>query len=765
MTSNLQLWAGIECTVNRVAETFFDQLEWSGHARRAEDLDLFASLGVKAIRYPLLWERVAPNGLAQADWTWADQRMERLRQLGIRPIVGLVHHGSGPRHTSLVDPAFPQQLAEYARAVAQRYPWVDAYTPVNEPLTTARFSGLYGHWYPHGRDENTFARALLNQVRGTQLAMQAIRQVNPAAQLVQTEDLGKVYSTPTLDYQADYENTRRWLSLDLLVGRMTKKHSLYDYFDWAGISENELRAVVEAPCPPDVIGLNYYITGERFLDERLERYPAQFHGGNGQHQYADIEAVRVVAEGVAGIGVLMQEVWERYRRPLVVSEVHLGATRDEQVRWLVEVWQEAQAARAAGVDIRAITIWSLLGAYNWHCLVTRDECHYEPGVFDLRSGLPRPTLLAQAARALVERGSFDHPVLDTPGWWRQPTRLLYPAVPRRAEFAYFRQPAAGNVQDILARTESALAAETDLAQDSGSPSGSPIAIPGALSQPAPRQLLITGATGTLGQAFQRLCEMRGLPYHLATRQEMDLTDPQAIEAVLEARHPWAVINAAGYVRVDQAEQEPEACFQANTYGALNLAHACQRREIPFLTFSSDLVFDGQQQTPYLETSPVNPLNVYGRSKAEAEAQVLQAYPAALVVRTSAFFGPWDSYNFATQTLQAVQQQQPALAAQDVLVSPTYVPDLVNASLDLLLDGEQGLWHLANQGGLSWYEFACQLAETARLDTRHIQPCELAEMPFIAPRPRYSVLASERGILLPPLENAVERYYGAVKAVL
>src|SRR5215218_9741125 len=102
-------------------------------------------------------------------------------EVGVRPIAGLVHYVSAPRHTCLSDPAFPEKLASYARAVAERYPWVEDYTPVNEPLTTARFSGLYGHWYPHGRDGRTFARALLNQLRGVVLAMRAVREVSPAA--------------------------------------------------------------------------------------------------------------------------------------------------------------------------------------------------------------------------------------------------------------------------------------------------------------------------------------------------------------------------------------------------------------------------------------------------------------------------------------------------------------------------------------------------------------------------------------------------------
>ena len=103
-----------------------------------------------------------------------------------------------------------------ARAVAERYPWVDAYTPVNEPLTTARFSALYGHWHPHSRDSKTFIRVLLTQIRAVVTAMHAIREINRDAQLIQTEDLGKTFSTRQLAYQAEFENERRWLTYDLL---------------------------------------------------------------------------------------------------------------------------------------------------------------------------------------------------------------------------------------------------------------------------------------------------------------------------------------------------------------------------------------------------------------------------------------------------------------------------------------------------------------------------------------------------------------------
>src|SRR3954470_8142173 len=169
-----ELWGGLECSVNRIRDTYRDQTVLSGHQDRIEDLERFAEIGFRALRYPVLWERVAGESLEKCDWRWSDVRLKRIRSLGMRPIVGLLHHGSGPRYTDLLDEQFPAKLTAYARKVAERYPWADAYTPVNEPLTTARFSALYGFWYPHACDDRSFLRALFNEVMGTILAMRAI---------------------------------------------------------------------------------------------------------------------------------------------------------------------------------------------------------------------------------------------------------------------------------------------------------------------------------------------------------------------------------------------------------------------------------------------------------------------------------------------------------------------------------------------------------------------------------------------------------------
>ncbi|MDP2342361.1 MAG: glycoside hydrolase [Deltaproteobacteria bacterium] len=427
MTSKLELWVGVEGTVNRVGDRFFDQLARSGHLRRADDVDLIAGLGSTTVRYPFLWEHADPDGdasLGSGAWRWdfADERAALLRDAGLKPIAGLLHHGSGPRGTSLVDDAFPRRFANYARAFAERFPWIDDYTPVNEPLTTARFSGLYGWWFPHACDDVVYLRALLRQLEATVLAMREIRRVNPYARLVQTEDLGLTTCSPGLEEQAAFQNHHRWLTFDLLAGRVTPRHPLYDWLvDVGHVSARSLAFFAEQPCVPEVLGLNHYVTSDRFLDLDLARHPRSSWGGNGRQRYADVAAVTV--SPLRGHAAILRETWERYGLTVALTEVHLGGESADQLRWLHEAWTAAAAAKAAGVDVVAVCVWALLGSFDWDCLVTQErgpkDQHYEPGPFDVRGPVPLPTALAHMTRALATTGRCDHPVLQTPGWWRR----------------------------------------------------------------------------------------------------------------------------------------------------------------------------------------------------------------------------------------------------------------------------------------------------------------------------------------------------------
>jgi dTDP-4-dehydrorhamnose reductase len=726
------MWGGVECTVNRVGDRYFEQLLRSGHAYRLEDLDLVSETRVRALRYPVLWELHAPSESESPHFGWSDERLERLRQLRIRPIVGLTHHGSGPRHTSLLDPRFGDKLADYARRVAERYPWVTDYTPVNEPLTTARFSGLYGHWYPHATDERAFLRAVLNQCRGVVLAMRAVRDVSPGARLVQTEDLGHIYASERLRYQAEFENERRWLSFDLLCGRVDRAHPLWRPLRSSGLTEAEAAWFQENACAPQILGINHYITSDRFLDEDMGKYPAWSHGGNGRDRYADVEAVRARLDCDISTENVLRQAWRRYGLPLAVTEAHLGSTREEQIRWLEEIWSGCLKLRGEGADVRAVTAWSMFGAFDWNALVTRDAGFYEPGAFDVRAPSPRPTAIARVVHKLATTGEArGEPLLGLPGWWRREDRLYHP-------LAHGRTPA-------ITQTEPTVDMDVE-----------------HTGHTAERPLLILGATGTLGAAFARLCDARGIPHLAIGRKELDLTRGARADALLASTNAWAVVNAAGYVRVDDAESDREACLTVNAHGPAALAAGCARNGVPFVAFSSDLVFDGaRNERPYVERDAARPLNVYGMSKLAMENDVLATHPRALVVRTSAFFGPWDEANFVYSVLRALSSGKKFHAAEDAVVSPTYVPDLVHATLDLLIDGEAGLWHLSNVGAVSWFELARRTAEMARLSVDRVRPRPMHAMGYAAKRPLYSALASVRGWVLPKIDDALSRCVDAL----
>jgi dTDP-4-dehydrorhamnose reductase len=507
----------------------------------------------------------------------------------------------------------------------------------------------------------------------------------------------------------------------MLLGRLNAQHPMWGWLTAHGLSPEDLDLLVAEPCPPAVVGINYYVTSDRFLDHRLERYPESTHGGNGEHRYADLEAVRVRREGIYGHAALLRECDERYHLPLAITEAHLGCTREEQVRWLLEAWQGALSAREAGADVRAVTAWALLGCTDWDSLVTRSAGHYEPGAFDVRSPTPRRTALGSAIRDLAAGGVPKNPAVHAPGWWQKPSRLLIPPTPQEARARNSR------------RSES-------------------------------RPILIAGATGKLGRALAQACAQRGLEYRLLRREDLDIASSASVESALARYRPWALLNAAGYARVDDAEHETNACFRDNTTGPVTLATVCNGLGVALVTFSSDLVFDGRKGSAYVESDRPNPLGVYGRSKAEAEWRVLTTMPRALVVRTSAFFGADDPHNFIVAALRALSAGQAFRAAGDVVLSPTYVPDLAQATLDLLVDGEHGTWHLANEGALSWADLARAAATAAGLDAKLIEACPASELGWCAPRPSSAVLASERARLMPSLDDALGRLVRA-QAVL
>ena len=629
----LRLWGGIECTVNRVADVYVDQCAKNGHDSRSGDLERFRELGLDRIRYPFLWEKIAPAAEGEFDWTQSDLRMAELRAAGLNPIAGLLHHGSGPAYTDLMDRTFPKKFAAFARAFAERYPEVEDYTPINEPLTTARFSGLYGVWYPHAKKDRSFVRALYNQVRATRDAMREIRKVNPRARLIQTDDLGRARGTRVLKYQVDFENDRRWLGFDLLAGRVVPAHPLHYFLLKNGLKASELDDLAADPARPDVIGVNHYLLSNRYLDHRCDLYPAHLHGGNERHSYADCGAVDVRHVPYLEPKEIYREAWERYGLPIAITEAHTHGPRETQLRWFTEIWNAARELRAEGADVLAVTAWSLIGTYDWNSLCTRDEGFYEPGVYDVRSktGL-RATALVQLLKMASSGGELSevHPVVQGQGWWRG------------AERGVFGEKSV----EILC----------------GSSTDSPKFSEG-------RPLAILGAAGSIGAAFVRLCRERGLAYRAYTHAELDARDENAVREMLVSVTPWAMIDATA----------------GNDRSVLESLAA---------RFSTPVVqFLAESDAPNLAESA-------------SPAHVLR-------VRTGKLFSPWNHRSVPSR-------RGPA---------PTYLPDLVHGTLDLLIDGETGLVHLANAGSRGSSDFSSREG-----------------------------LSSTRVAPLPVIDDAIARYY-------
>ncbi len=394
-----------------------DQSAETGWSNRLGDVDLIADLGVAACRFPVLWEHVAPIAPAVRDFGPAMLRLERLRGRGVEPIVTLLHHGSGPRYTHLLDPAFPELFAQYAAHAARVLPGVRRWTPINEPLTTARFSTLYGVWYPNLRDDRAFGRALLHQTMATLLAMERIRAVSADAQLVVSEDLqgftaGDSAAAPYVAFLRE----RAFLSIELLAGHVVPGHALYGFLrERCGVTAAELRTVVTHALQPGLVAFNHYPHSERYV----------YASADGT--LGDLPAVYVDERFEPRCGPLLRAAAQRLAVPLALGEVHIDAPADERVRWLTQHVGDVDALRAGGVDVRALGVWAAFGMLDWHSLLRGRDAAVEDGIYTFAGpdGQPQPTALTAAVIALA-RGQRP---LDTGvrGWWERPERLRTPA--------------------------------------------------------------------------------------------------------------------------------------------------------------------------------------------------------------------------------------------------------------------------------------------------------------------------------------------------
>lgn len=268
------------------------------------------------------------------------------------------------------------------------------------------------------------------------------------------------------------------------------------------------------------------------------------------------------------------------------------------------------------------------------------------------------------------------------------------------------------------------------------------------------KILLTGAGGQLGRALQRAFEDDEVTAF--THAQLEIAKSQEVNEALAAYRPDIVINAAAYTNVDGAETDQESADRGNALGPRNLALATARRQIPLLHLSTDYVFDGASARPYHEFDQTNPLSVYGRSKLAGEQAVAGYNPRHYIVRTAWLYSA-EGKNFPKAML-AQSARDEVRVVNDQYGSPTYAPHLAAAIADLIETEKYGIYHLAGNGGASWYELTRTLYRNCGIGTR-VQPVATSEFPRPAPRPRYSVLTTiqDPQILLPPWEEGLAEF--------
>ncbi len=280
------------------------------------------------------------------------------------------------------------------------------------------------------------------------------------------------------------------------------------------------------------------------------------------------------------------------------------------------------------------------------------------------------------------------------------------------------------------------------------------------------RLAVIGSTGQVARSLQERAATRDIDVVAFGRPGADLARPETIKAALQGAAPDIVVNAAGHTAVDQAESEEALAFALNRDGARVIAGAAASLGLPVIHLSTDYVFDGEKQSPYVESDPVAPRTVYGRSKLAGERAVAQANPRHFILRTSWVYAPF-GVNFVRTMLRLARARDHVRVVDDQVGCPTYAPDLADALLTLvarLNQGAPGRYHLAGPEAMSWCEFARRIFAVSRAHggpAVPVHPVATADYLLPAPRPANSRLDSGKiestfGIRLPGVDDALER---------
>jgi beta-glucosidase len=357
---------GIENSYPTVGGARVDEMAKCGHYDKwRTDFDCVQELGISVLRYgpPLHRTWLGPR---RYDWEFADQTFAELLRRDITPIVDLCHFGVPDWLGNFQNPDFPQLFADYARAFAERFPWAQLYTPVNEMFICASFSGANGWWNEQLCSDLGFVTALKHLVKANVLAMQAIIELCPSAIFIQSESSEYFHAdSPDAISPAEILNSKRFLSLDLNYGKRVDSE-MYEYLADNGMTRDEyhffLGNRMKQHC---VMGNDYYVTNEHRV----------FGDGSS-----------IPSGEVFGYDAITWQYYDRYRLPVMHTETNFaqGPEGDEAVYWLWKEWANVLRVRNDGIPVVGFTWYSLTDQVDWDTALRENHGNVNPlGLFDL----------------------------------------------------------------------------------------------------------------------------------------------------------------------------------------------------------------------------------------------------------------------------------------------------------------------------------------------------------------------------------------------
>ena len=375
-----------------------DEYELTEHyARWESDVELLAELGIRSARYGIPWHRINPKR-NHWDFEWADRPLSKLLDLGIHPIVDLVHYGLPPWiEGAFLNPDLPKHMAEYAARIADRFKGkIHAYTPLNEPRVTAWYCGKLGWWPPFKRGWRGFVSVMMGVTRGIVETSRALLDVDPEIVLAHV-DATDLYAgaTPELAKEAVRRQEIVFLALDLVSGRIDRDHALHGWLLHNGVTEDDLAWFRARAVPLDIVGINLY---PLFSEKKLVRTAS---GLRTRMPYASANIVDRLAD----------MYFARYKRPIFVSETASEGSLARRRAWLEDSVSAVCRVRARGIPLVGYTWWPLFALVTWGYREGQKPPGFylkQMGLWDLRSteaGLERArTPLVDRYRQLVAEG-------------------------------------------------------------------------------------------------------------------------------------------------------------------------------------------------------------------------------------------------------------------------------------------------------------------------------------------------------------------------